>query len=428
MSTKSVRTAIIGAIASLAIVACDDNPVSSDREVTVGLAVNPTFAVVDAADTTRVDAFARNKYGDKTRPAVTASACDNKIAVVQDPERVTIEPPDRWIVVGQTLGETCLNFSGSGFADSTVVQVVPSAIETTLASPLGSGSSAQASLTFLDKAAAPVMGMGPSDVVFSVANPSVADVDETGAVIGKSPGTTDLVVTLAPNWNTVRVSSVEFTVEPGPFGGTITPASANWGDTITVSAAAGTFDDDTDLTFDGLLPYVVSFDESSEFVVVGPAGMGGPPSEVLILNAGESQLAFVDTIDVPNPNPADANEPNNAGGGGGGTLPDLNEVTPATLPFAQWISVGSTDLDDVFQITLAAQTTINFGMDWNYTDADFDILFYDGTGSLISDFGCASGDAPEACSVTFGAGTYYIDVNVWDDGGFAWSTVLLTMN
>ncbi|UCF18528.1 MAG: PPC domain-containing protein [Gemmatimonadota bacterium] len=439
MRTKLVRTVVVSALACFAFNACDDNPVSEGRDATTALAVNPSFALVDAADTTRVSAFGVNQYNEKTYTPVTGTACDAKIqvdldvgqtagGVVPTDGRVPVEPPDRWLVVGQTLGETCINFSGGGQTAEATLFVVPSTMEATISSVIGSGASATAVVDFFDKVGDPVTGMDAADLSFSVANSAVADVDETGTVTGKAPGSTDLVVELGSQWAAPRSTSVSFTVTPGAFPGTVAPATANWGDTITISAAAGTFDDDTDVTFDGLTPYLVSFDESSEFVVVGPAGMGGSPSEIVITGAGENQLAYATTIEVPNPDPNDANEPNNAGGGGGLSLGDLGETTPATLPFEEWITTGGLDVDDVFQITLAAAAVIDVVLDWNYTDIDMDVLLYDGAGDLIFDFGCASTAVPETCSFDLAAGTWYIDVNVYDTHGVSeWATTLLKM-
>ncbi len=440
MRTKLVRTVVVSALACFAFSACDDNPVSQGRDSTAALAVNPTFALIDAADSTRISAVGLNRYADRTYATVTGTACDAKIQVAPDSGqtaggvvvpsagRVPIEPPDRWLVVGQTLGETCIDFSGGGQTARATVFVVPSTMEATIQPIVASGASATATVAFFDKAGNAVTGMDATDLSFSVANSAVASVDETGTVTGKAPGTTDLIVELGPQWSAPRVATAEFAVDPGVFPGTITPTTANWGDTITISAAAGTFDEDSDITFDDLIPYLVSFDESSEFVVVGPAGMGGSPSLILITGAGENQLAYAATIEVPNPSPVDANEPNNAGGGGGLSLSNLAETTPATLPFEQWISAGGLDLDDVFQITLAAETTIDVVLDWNYTDIDMDVLYYDGAGDLVFDFGCASSAVPETCSYTLAAGTYYIDVNVYDTHGVGeYATLLFKM-
>jgi hypothetical protein len=408
--------------------ACDDNPVSSDRDNSVALSLNPSHAIVDAADTTRVDVNSRNQYGAPTREAVTFTACDAKIAVEPDPTVVDVEHPNRTLVIAGTLGSTCVVATAAGLTDTATVSVVPASIDIGLVSMIGSGASAASTLTFLDKAGNEATGMDESDVVYTVADPAIADVDATGTVTGKAPGDTELTAELADMWGAVRISSAEFSVAPATWTGTITPASANWGDTITVTAPAGmTFDFDARVEFDGLTPFPIS-SSGTEFVVVGPAGMGSSPSEVTILDVGPNQLAFADTIDVPDPDPADANEPNNGGGGGGGSLSDLGETTPATLPFEEYITLGTGDLDDVFQITLAAQTAITFVADWNFTDTDLDVLIYDSAGDLVSEFGCASAAVPETCTITFDPGTYYVDVNNYDPHDIEWATVLLTMN
>ncbi len=430
---KGVRTAVVLLAAGLAglTLGCDSNPVSENRKDSAVLALNPNHVVIDAADTSRVNANTLNVYGSPTLGGLTFTACDSKIEVSLDPARVSIEPPDRVIVVGKTLGSSCVVATSGGLTDTATVFVVPAALGLTLtATVIGSGVASGSALTFLDKAGAAVSGFDESEVVFTVGTPTVADVDADGVLTGKAPGSTTLTASLAARWGTPRTASADFSVVPAPFGGTIVPAAANFGDTITITAPAGiTFDADAFVEFDGLLPFLVS-SSATQFVVVGPAGMGSSPSEVLILDVGPTQLAFVDTIDVPNPSPVDGNEPNNGGGGGGLTLSDLTATTPATLPFAEWISIGTGDLDDVFQITLAATTTINFSLDWNFVDADPDLLYYDAAGDLIFDFGCATapGAIPrEACSRTFAAGTYYIDVNLFGAAGHEWTTVLLQM-
>lgn len=427
MSTYCVRSGVAALVVCLAFAACDDNPVDESRGDAASLTINPTFAVVTAADSTRVDANARDRYGELTRGQVSFSACDDKIRLEPDPSHVTLEPPDRTLVFGLTLGESCVNVSGPGGLSATAtVEVLPASVEVEVLDVLGSGASAQAQVTFFDATGAVASGFDASNLDFTVADPSIADVDEAGNVTGKAPGSTDLTATLKSEWAIPRSGSQVFTVVPGQFDGTVSPASANWGDTITVTAGALAFDDDTRVEFDGLTPYLVS-QSSTEIVVVGPAGMGGSPSEVLVLAVGENQLALATSVEVPNPDPADSFEPNNGGGGGGGSLSNLTETSPASLPFEEWISAGSLDLDDVFRIEVLVPTTIDFSIDWNYEDADLDLLFYGATGALISNFGCASTAVPETCSVAFATGVYYIDVNVFDAHGHDYATVLLKM-
>jgi hypothetical protein len=425
VSTYWVRTGVVGLVACLAVGACDDNPVGEGRGDARGLSVNPDFAVVNAADSTRIEAVSRDRYRDLTYGQVSFTACDAIITLVPDTAhptgRVDIEAPERIIIFGETLGESCVIASGpGGLSDTATVQVVPRLMEVTLQSVIGSGESATAVVEYFDEDGNPVTGLDASDLSFSVSDGSVADVDANGTVTGKAPGDAELTVALSSQWSATRSDDAAFTVEPGPFGGTVVPATvASWGETITITAAPETFDDDTEVTFDGLPPYVVSFDSTSEFVVVGPVGMGGSPSELLILDAGESQLAFVTTVEVTDPDPMDANEPNN----------DLPEATPRTLPVDEWVSVDE-DLDrsDYFILNLAAETTINFNVDWNYPDADVDVYIYDSGGADTGLYGCATGDVPEACTHTLGAGTWYIEIYVWDGHGHGWLTTWFKMS
>lgn len=423
MSTNWVRTGFVSLIACLAVGACDDNPVNQGRGDATSLAVNPDFAVVNAADTTRVYVVALDRYGELTYGQVQYTACDNKITLAPDTNkiqgRVPIEAPERTIVVGNTLGESCVIATGpSGLADTATVQVVPAEVEASLPAVIGSGATVATGLEILDKAGNPVTGFTTADLVFSVSDGSVADVDADGNITGKAPGDATLDVTLASKWNATRTASADFTVEPGTFDGTVAPATGNWGTSFTVSAGAEAFDDDSHVEFDGLTPYVISQD-ASDIVVIGPAGMGGSPSAVTVLDVGPNQLAYATSVEVPDSDPMDGNEPNN----------DFPEATPRTLPVDEWVSVHeASDRSDYFVLDLAAETTINFWMDWNYDDADLDIYIYDSGGSDTGLYGCATGAVPEVCSHTLGAGTWYVEIYVWDAGGHDWLTTWFKMS
>ncbi len=429
MSTNWVRTGVVSLIACLAMGACDDNPVNDGRGDAVSLGVNPEFAVVNAADTTRVYVVALDRYGELTYGGVQYTACDNKITVAPDTSgvegRVPIEAPERTLVLGNTLGESCVTATGPGGLSATAtIQVLPAKVEATLPAVLGSGASVAADIELLDKAGDPVSGFTAADLIFSVSDASVADVDANGNVTGKAPGAATLNVSLASKWMAPRTASADFSVEPGVFDGTIAPASANWGTTITFSAGAEAFDADSHVEFDGLTPYVLSQDES-DIVVVGPAGMGGSPSDVLILDVGPNQLAYAATIEVPDPDPMDANEPNN----------DISEATPRTLPVDEWVSVNEgLDVSDYFVLELTAETTFDIEVGWNIPDAsleddpDVDVYIYDSTGTDTELYDCASSANPEVCTVTLGVGTWYIEIYVWDAHGHDWLTTWFKMS
>lgn len=182
MKANWVRTAFVCLITgSLGIgflgVGCDDNPVDEGREDAAGVIVNPGFAVVDAADTTAVQANAVSRYGDATRDAVTFTACDATISIAPDPTRVTAEPPERWLVIGNTLGESCVEVSTAGFRDTAGIAVVPASIVVTAApDTLRAGDTGEVVVQTLAADGSPVGPFTRTDAAYSVEqNPEVED-------------------------------------------------------------------------------------------------------------------------------------------------------------------------------------------------------------------------------------------------------------
>ena len=119
----------LGWIAALGLVgmigaACANNPLSEDRDVVSRFRINPSFANVLVGDSTKVTAIALNKHGEPTGDAVTATACDGKITVTDDPTRIVYEPPERFVVRGVTAGESCVNVSSGGQTATIEINVV----------------------------------------------------------------------------------------------------------------------------------------------------------------------------------------------------------------------------------------------------------------------------------------------------------------
>lgn len=110
---------------TLAVAACDDNPLSEDRDAVDRLVLNPSFANVKVNDSTFVSAIAVNKHGEPLGVAVTATACDNRITLKNDPTRTEFEPPERFIIRGVTAGNSCVNVSSNGKQGTVTVRVVP---------------------------------------------------------------------------------------------------------------------------------------------------------------------------------------------------------------------------------------------------------------------------------------------------------------
>lgn len=403
------RAGVLALVATLA--ACDDNPVDEGRGEASSLVLNPAFAVVNAADTTRVNGFARDRYGEMTRDRVQFSACDNKITVRRDPTRVRLEPPDRVLVLAQTLGESCVVVSGPGnLRDTATIQVVPASIDVSLPATVGSGASAQADVTFLDGNGDPASGFGLSEVVFSVSDPAIASVDEMGAVFGKAPGSAELIVTLVSTWSADRAGTAAFTVEPGQFMGTASAASGNSGDQVTYTAGPNQepWDGDTEVLVGGVRSFILSGSSATDLVTKIPYGLQ-PGTEVLFQSVGQSQVALVTDFDVQALITTDNREPNDGPG----------SADPVTLPFDDVLVVDNVDIDDFFAFSLSQETTLNLLLDWDAdVNEDMDLLVRDAADTAFQcGFATASTAIPESGSCTLPAGDYLLWVNNFSEAG-----------
>ncbi len=124
MSKRIGLLAMLGVAGLVAMAACDNNPLSKDRDKVTRLDLNPSFANVKVNDSTFVTAIALNRNGEPTGDAVQGTACDGKITIKNDPTRTNFEPPERWIVHGVTAGQSCVNVSSAGVTSSVVINVV----------------------------------------------------------------------------------------------------------------------------------------------------------------------------------------------------------------------------------------------------------------------------------------------------------------
>lgn len=117
-----VMLVLMGAVG---VVACDDNPLAEGRDEVDRIDLNPSFANVKVADSTRVYGIAVNRHGEPLGVPVSATACDNKITIAPDPTRTSFEPPERYIVRGVTAGTSCITFTASGKEATATINVVP---------------------------------------------------------------------------------------------------------------------------------------------------------------------------------------------------------------------------------------------------------------------------------------------------------------
>jgi hypothetical protein len=121
---RKLKTLALLAVIAVGVAACDDNPLSEDRNKVDRFQLNPSFANVLVGGTTQVTAIPVNRHGEPTGDAVTGTACDAKISIDSDSTRTAFEPPERWIVTGVSAGESCVNVSSGGVSATITVNVV----------------------------------------------------------------------------------------------------------------------------------------------------------------------------------------------------------------------------------------------------------------------------------------------------------------
>lgn len=416
VKARDIGTMMLGLAVVLVSAGCDDNPLSEGRTDTVRFRSSHSFVVVDAADTVSVEALPVNNFTEPTGAVPTATACDAGVSVEVDPDRVEFQSPGGFIIIGEQLGPSCIEVSADGVVDTIDVRVVPASMEAEIGT-VSSGQTGVVSVSFFDAAGDEITGMDESDLVFESDSEAVGEIDESGTVTGKTPGTTTVSASLNPELHAAnRSADAELVVEPGPFGGTLSAQMVEPYDTVTITAADGQpFDDDTSILYDGfplIESLIVSQDETSiEFIVPAERVEGETEAEVIIVNVGEDQLGLApdEPITITSPGEEDPFEPNDA----------FTEAVPIDLPFHAAMSMTGTD-EDWFIFELDEETTVDIVLDWNAPpeddESDLDIEIYDvATGVRLET--CFNPDRPEQCDqFTFEAGSYYLRITVWDLG------------
>lgn len=196
----------------LIVAGCDDNPLSEDRDVIAYWHLNPSFAIVNAGGETTITAIPLNIHGEPTGDAVQASACGAGLDIVADTSRTDFEPPERFVVRGQGLGENCVIVKSGGATDTATVKVVPASLSTE-GGTIAVGGTLALQVTLRDVSDNPVTGMGPSELVFSSSNQNIATVDESGVVTGVAAGQATVTVALHSRWGASRSATATIVVQ-----------------------------------------------------------------------------------------------------------------------------------------------------------------------------------------------------------------------
>ena len=404
MIVRGVGRALAGlALVLGTVTACDDNPLSEDRDEAAYFRLNPSSVAVNAGGEVLVDAVLVNKFGGGLNQAVTGTPCDNKITAVPDSARSAFEFPERFRITGVTLGQTCLIVSGGGITDTVTVRVSPATINVAGADTVRSGESLTPTIQFLNEAGQPVTGLTAASVRWTSLSTSVAVVDSlTGVITGRAPGSGQIVATLVPQLGVTRVDTLRFVVTAGNFTGTVAPSPAPELAIVTFNAGAVPFDTDTNVTFDGLTTFIVSR-SATQLRAVVPAGVAAT-SQFVLSNLGPNQVASRGSLPIINRG-TDQYEPNNTPTTG----------RPIALGDTVYTRLGGTDVGDYFVLTITETTAVRFDLDWIGT-ADVDVLIQNVSGQNFNAFGCATSAHPEFCAYSLPAGTYYLRLDMYEAG------------
>ncbi len=202
-------------------------------------------------------------------------------------------------------------------------------------------------------------------------------------------------------------------VIPTSFGGSVTVSSGARIDTVVIAASSNvTFDasGSTTVEINGTPADIISL-TADEIKVSGSSAGGATGATVTLFDLvflGGIPLDELDaatTVDLA----ADRDEPTND---------SFSTPTAMAMGSTQLGTVDANDVDDWFQVTLAADGTITFDLEFvgDGGHPDIDLIVYDASLSLVG-FAASLANPESFQSGTLTAGDYLIWVNLWDGAG-----------
>lgn len=224
---------------------------------------------------------------------------------------------------------------------------------------------------------------------------------------------------------------------PDSLAATFSNAAPALGDTVTLTTAAPfAFADTATVTVGGGDVILVSQTPTAIRFIPAPGGGAGP---VTVSGVG---LSYASTLSLSLPTRASFTAPAAlAGTGSLATAPAL--TIPASGASRILFDAGATAAVDeclnsaleaacrVYRITLAAGRTFDMSATWG-GEQDFGLYFLNSAGTLTTapgacdDFPDGASGQPEECSITLGAGTWYLIAVNFSDTDPAWLRVEFT--
>ncbi len=231
---------------------------------------------------------------------------------------------------------------------------------------------------------------------------------------GLAAGTTKIAVTAGGVTDTLTVL-----VYPVAFTGTVAPATAAPGDTVTITTPAGvTWNTTTaNATYGGNVFYSVASRTATQLkLLAGATGSAGPVNVTGAILLGTIPLPALNT--TANLTVTEPAEPANNAPAGGAAITLPTTVGASVVRFG---SISSTDVDDYFTITTTTGDSLEIVLEWPNAAIDIDgfVLNSAGGGFCVLD-GCsaATGAMPERMRVRLAAATTYkIYINLYDAHG-----------
>ena len=269
------------------------------------------------------------------------------------------------------------------------------------------------SLTSLDAGVATIEPL-PDDVLRDVPGLTLTK----AIVIAQGAGSTKIVVSANGVNDTIKVVSY-----PTAFTGTITPAAAETGDTITITAPAGvTFGPTATAAGVGgaFYKFVSRSDTELKYVAGGAITSLSVSGAILSGTINLPTLVSNGTFAVT---AADA-EPGNDAPGGATPAAGTTITPPAAVGDSVMVygTLDGSDVDDYWSINTTTSDSIDVRIDWPVGtpgDVDIDGLLYRQNGTTLVKCPCTSSNPERTQYRATATELYKLQVNMYDTNGHA---------
>jgi len=413
---RNVGLAALGLAVAVAA-ACNDDPLSFDKDTVFDIQANPSSMTVPAGVDVLLESRAVNQGGEPTWTEVTFLVAPACVTLEPDPDDLEILPPGRFLVRGgSTVGECIITLSAGGVEREVEVSNVAAQILITNFQeivPFGATVQFDAAIFTLDE---PPVQMSPfvnSDAEWASSDAGVASVDENGLVTGVSGGSAIITACwtddLAEGYEICNQVSISVVVQAPTVTG-IAPAAAAAFTEVTVQGSG--FVSAHQLYIDGVFPgndnsLVITSITDTEFKFLWPAFDDDGVHSVVVGAAPDAlsgSVNFTQTEGIT----AEPFEPAN----------DDPGTTPIAIDAGGYYigGTGGADVIDYVEVTVGADGNYSPVLYWN-SGQDMDFALYDSALTEIC-HSWYSQPEDECGSVALTAGTYYAEMFDFSGGTF----------